>query len=155
MGLTLSEFLPYRLNCLSEAMSQEIRPIYRDRFGLNRPEWRVLVALADLGSATAKDIGIHSAQHKTKISRAVRALEMRRWLTREPDPKDRRSEILSLTATGKRAYCDLVIPMREQERRILDRLSPQDRAALGSALSALEEALDLSADKPSGGQAPI
>ncbi|MDU9002963.1 MarR family winged helix-turn-helix transcriptional regulator [Sedimentitalea todarodis] len=148
MGLTLSEFLPYRLNCLSEAMSQEIKPIYRDHFGLNRPEWRVLVALADLGTATAKDVGAHSAQHKTRISRAVRALEQRRWLTRESDPKDRRSEMLTLTAAGHRAYCDLVGPMRAQEAGILDRLSPEDRAALGTALSALENALGLSVAQP-------
>jgi DNA-binding MarR family transcriptional regulator len=145
MGLTLGEFLPYRLNSLSEAVSQQIKPIYRDRFGLNRPEWRVLVALADLGTATAKEIGAHSAQHKTRISRAVRALEQRRWLTREADPADRRSENLTLTPAGHRAYCDLVGPMRAQETRILERLSPQDRAALGSALSALEQALGLNA----------
>ncbi|MEY8830914.1 MarR family winged helix-turn-helix transcriptional regulator [Sedimentitalea sp. XS_ASV28] len=143
MGLTLSEFLPYRLNCLSEAMSQEIKPIYRDHFGLNRPEWRVLVALADLGTATAKEIGVHSAQHKTRISRAVRALEQRRWLTRDPDPEDRRSEMLSLTAAGHRAYCDLVGPMRDREARILERLSPEERQALGEALGALERALGL------------
>ncbi len=143
MGLTLSEFLPYRLNCLSEAMSQEIKPIYRDHFGLNRPEWRVLVALADLGTATAKEIGVHSAQHKTRISRAVRALEQRRWLTRDPDPDDRRSEMLTLTAAGHRAYCDLVGPMRDREARILERLSPEERKALGDALGALERALGL------------
>lgn len=146
MGLTLGEFLPYRLHNLTEAMSQEIRPIYHDRFGLNRPEWRVLVALADLGTATAKDIGAHSAQHKTKISRAVRALEQRRWLTRTPVPNDRRSEMLQLTASGQRAYCDLVAPMRAQEARILDRLAPEERKALSTAVTALETALGLSTE---------
>lgn len=143
MVLTLETFLPYRLSRLSEAVSNEIRPIYKDRFGINRPEWRALVALADLGRATAKDIGAHSAQHKTKVSRAVWALEQRRWLKREPDPDDRRYEILSLTPAGQKAYQALATPMREGEARILDRLSPEERSALQSSLSALETALGL------------
>ena len=138
MQLTLDSFLPYRLNRLSAQVSDTIRPIYRDRFGLNRSDWRVLVALADLGSATAKQICAHSAQHKTKVSRAVYALEKRRWLRRQTDPEDRRSEILSLTEAGIGAYRQLVGPMREGEAAILDRLSPADRKALERGLSALE-----------------
>jgi len=145
MGLTLETFLPYRLSRLAESVSETIRPIYRERYGLNRPEWRVLVALADLGTASAKDICIHSAQHKTKVSRAVWSLEQRRWLRGETDPQDRRSEILTLTAAGVQAYCTLVGPMRLREAEILGRLSAADLAALSQGLTALERALDLGA----------
>lgn len=86
MTLILDAFLPYRLNRLAEAASDEVRPIYRDRYGMNRPEWRTLIVLAHLGRATATEICIHSNQHKTKVSRAVRALEDRRWLKREAAP---------------------------------------------------------------------
>ncbi len=144
MGLTLENFLPYRMARLTEALSAEIRPVYKDAFGLNRPEWRVLAALADLGPSTATALGAHSAQHKTKVSRAVRALELRRWIRRETVMTDRRSEIISMTDTGQHAYCDLVAPMRERETRILDRIAPEDRAALNRALSALEAATGVS-----------
>lgn len=150
MSLTLEAFLPYRLNRLSERVSESIRPIYKDRFGLNRPEWRVLVALADFGSATAKQLGEHSSQHKTKVSRAVFALEQRRWLKRDIDPGDRRSEILSLTAAGKRAYGDLVAPMHEREAQILERLSPRDRDALDRGIAALEVELGIRPRKKAG-----
>ncbi len=141
MRLTLEDFLPYRLSRLSEAVSNEIRPIYKSAFGLNRPEWRVLVALADIGPATAKDIGLHSAQHKTKVSRAVRALELRRWVRRETDPNDRRSEFLTLTRAGQGAYEKLVEPMRVREQAILSRLAPDDRAAFERGLRAIEKAV--------------
>jgi DNA-binding MarR family transcriptional regulator len=143
MNLTLKTFLPYRLNRLAEAVSAEIRPVYRDRFGLNRPEWRALVALADIGPCTAKEIGAHSTQHKTKVSRAVFALEQRRWLSREADPSDRRSERLSLTPAGRHAYEELLAPMREREAQILARLSARQRDDLDAALAALEAAMDL------------
>jgi len=147
MNFTLKTFLPYRLNRLAEAVSAEIRPVYRDRFGLNRPEWRALVALADIGPCTAKEIGAHSAQHKTKVSRAVWALEQRRWLRRETAPADRRSETLSLTPAGRCAYGELLAPMCEREEQILGRLNVKERAALDIALSALEAAMGLGRDR--------
>lgn len=143
MSLSLDTFLPYRLNRLAEATSDQIRPIYRDLYGLNRPEWRTLIVLHHLRSATATQICQHSNQHKTKVSRAVHALEQRRWLRREITPNDRRSEILSLTEAGRRAFESLVEPSRTREAAFLDRMHPEDRAALDRGLTALERALGL------------
>ena len=75
--------------------------------------------------------------HKTKVSRAVRALEERRWLTRRESEEDRREEILSLTAQGRKVYNDIVPKALAFEKQILDRLGP-DAAHLLSALSRLE-----------------
>jgi DNA-binding MarR family transcriptional regulator len=141
MTLTLETFLPYRLNRLSETVSLDLRPVYKERHGLNRPEWRVLAALAEIGPTTATVLGAHSAQHKTKVSRAVKALEERRWIARDKDPKDHRHEVITLTAAGRRAYDGLMAPMRAAEDRILERLSAADRAALERGLSALERAM--------------
>tara|TARA_R110002073_G_scaffold206122_1_gene365920 strand:- start:517 stop:1014 length:498 start_codon:yes stop_codon:yes gene_type:complete len=148
MGLTLENFLPYRLARLSEALSAEIQPVYKDAFGLNRPEWRVLAALADIGPATATALGHHSAQHKTKVSRAVRALELRRWIRRDEVQSDRRSEIISMTDLGQRSYCELVNPLREREAQLLKRLGPEDREVLDHALRALEEAVGVATHAP-------
>ena len=50
---------------------------------------------------TATEVGVHSTMHKTKVSRAVFALEQRRWLKRTQDDGDRRVEHLELTAPGQ------------------------------------------------------
>jgi DNA-binding MarR family transcriptional regulator len=63
--------------------------------------------------------------HKTKVSRAVRALEERRWLKRRESDEDRREEILTLTALGQKAYRDIVPKAMAFERRILDELGPE------------------------------
>ena len=75
--LALESFLPYRLNRLADAVSREFSRIYRDRYGLTRPEWRLLATLGQYGTMTATAVGAHSAMHKTKVSRAVAALEKR------------------------------------------------------------------------------
>jgi DNA-binding MarR family transcriptional regulator len=87
---------------------------------------------------SAKAIGRHSAMHKTKVSRAVQALEERRWLRRRPSDDDRREEILTLTAQGEKAYRQIIPKALAFERRILDQLGP-DAELLLQTLTRLEE----------------
>ncbi|WP_262297420.1 MarR family winged helix-turn-helix transcriptional regulator [Microvirga sesbaniae] len=123
--LQLERFLPYRLNRLASAVSQDFRSIYGPHHDLTIPEWRVLATLGQFEELSAKEIGRHSSMHKTKVSRAVRTLEERRWLKRRGSEQDRREEILTLTADGQRAYRDIVPKAAAFERRILDDLGTQ------------------------------
>ncbi len=84
--LELEMFLPYRLNRLADAVSREFSKIYRDRYGLTRPQWRTLAGLGQHGTMTATAIGEQSAMHKTKVSRAVAELERRKWLVARDRP---------------------------------------------------------------------
>ena len=135
--LALESFLPYRLNRIAAAVSQDFRSIYGPHHDLTIPEWRVLATLGQSEKISAKEIGRHSSMHKTKVSRAVRALEERRWLTRRESEEDRREEILSLTAQGRKVYNDIVPKALAFEKQILDRLGSEADALL-TALSRLE-----------------
>ena len=139
--LELENFLPYRLNRLADAVSREFQKIYKGRYGLTRPEWRLLATLGQYGTMTATEVGHHSAMHKTKVSRAVSALETRNWLARETDRIDRRIERLSLTKTGERTYREMVPLARAFETDLLSGLNPSDRQALLAGLDALERGL--------------
>jgi DNA-binding MarR family transcriptional regulator len=136
--LALEQFLPYRLNRLADAISRDFARIYKDRYGLTRPEWRLLATLGQYGNMTATAIGRHSAMHKTKVSRAVSALEKRRWIARAADEADRRIEHLKLTKAGDEAYRALVPLMLGFEARMLERASAPDRATVAKALTVLE-----------------
>lgn len=136
--LALEHFLPYRLNRLSSAVSQQFRAVYGPHHDLTVPEWRVLATLAQFGTMTAKAIGKHSSMHKTKVSRAVRALEERRWLVRRESEQDRREESLSLTATGLKAYSEIVPRALAFEARILAALGPNAEPLL-EALALMEQ----------------
>lgn len=128
--LALEEFLPYRLNRLAEDVSRNFSRIYNDRFGLTRPEWRLLATLGQYGTMTATAVGQHSAMHKTKVSRAVAALQQRRWLTRTPDDADRRVEHLRLTNAGLAAYREMVPLAKAFEEKLLAALPNADREAV-------------------------
>jgi DNA-binding MarR family transcriptional regulator len=129
--LQLEQFLPYRLNRIAAAVSQDFRSVYGPHHDLTIPEWRVLATLGLFEAMSAKDIGRHSTMHKTKVSRAVRALEERRWLKRRESEEDRREEILTLTALGEKVYRDIVPKAIAFERRILDELGSEAMPLLG------------------------
>lgn len=139
--LSLEDFLPYRLNRLADAVSLEFSAIYRERFGLTRPEWRLLAALGQYGTMTATEVGRHSSMHKTKVSRAVSALEKRRWLARRTDDADRRVEHLTLTKAGEQVYRDLVPLAKAFERWLWEGIGAARRADFEHVLSRLEDEL--------------
>lgn len=103
----LEEFLPYLLNQAAEATSRSFQSIYAEKFGMTRTQWRVMANLGKFGSMTAKDICTISHIEKTKVSRAIAALEQTGMLRRAIKKQDRRAEELQLTALGANAYQEL------------------------------------------------
>ena len=103
----LERFLPYMLNQAAEAVGRGFQAIYRERYGMTRTQWRVMANLGKFGAMTARDICRISHVEKTKVSRAVAALEQAGLLARAPSERDGRVEILSLTDKGQVVFEDL------------------------------------------------
>ncbi|MHC1550979.1 MarR family winged helix-turn-helix transcriptional regulator [Phyllobacterium sp. K27] len=136
--LILEEFTPYRLNKAAETISRRFSSQYREQYGLTRPEWRTLATLGQFGAQTATAIGVHSSMHKTKVSRAVYALEQRRWLKRRRDEADRRTEHLELTPAGLKAYEHLARLAHGFETDLFAKLGERGARDLKAGLAALE-----------------
>lgn len=136
----LEGFLPYLLNQAAEASGAGFQRIYKGRYGMLRAEWRVLFHLGQFGPMTASEIVARSRTHKTKISRAVAALEDKRFVLRKGRDDDRRSALLVLTPAGRAAFGDLRQVAAEYEARMLARIDPAYRDVLISGLRRLTEA---------------
>jgi DNA-binding MarR family transcriptional regulator len=139
--LALESFLPYRLARAAEIVSRQFADLYRQRHGMTRPEWRTLATIGQFEQATATEIGAHSSMHKTKVSRAIRALEQRNWITREADKHDRRIEHIKLTREGRRHYRDLAQLARDYEARLIESLGLSGAEDLQAGLQAIETSL--------------
>jgi DNA-binding MarR family transcriptional regulator len=151
MEFRLETFLPYRLNQAAERVSRRFAEHYRIRYGMTRPEWRVLAALGAYGRMTATEIGANSSMHKTKVSRAVKALEDKRWLKRHQDTQDRRLERLELTPAGKRTFGEMTVLAKAYEEELARLLGTGTLKRLEAGLSAVEAKLGAGAisDTPS------
>lgn len=135
----LQTFLPYCLNQAAEGANREFQRFYQDRYQMTRPEWRVLAHLGQFGEMTASEISRKSQLDKTKISRAVFALEKRLWLTRRPDAQDRRVDHLVLTKAGQDVFEDLGQVALEQDRNILKTITRKEEVVLRSVLQKLAQ----------------
>ncbi len=130
----LPHFLPYLLNQAAEAASHEFQAYYRERYGMLRTEWRVLFHLGCYGEMSAKRVCELASIHKTKVSRAVAALEKKRFLTRSETEADRRVERLSLTPKGKKVFEDLSAAAARFEASLVKGLPRDEIEHLRSAL---------------------
>jgi DNA-binding MarR family transcriptional regulator len=150
--LELERFLPYRLNVVAESVSRALSRLYAERYGIGVPEWRVMATLGEYERMTAKEIGAHSRMHKTKVSRAVAALEVKRLVEREANEDDMREAFLTLSSRGLRMYRDLAPQALTFERALDAALDNGERAHLDAVLRRLEErAQELADDLVRGG----
>jgi DNA-binding MarR family transcriptional regulator len=145
--LLLADFVPFRLNRLADAVSRDLSEIYRHRFGLDIPEWRVLVTVGQRRDCTAQHIVSSTRMHKTRVSRAVASLEERLLIARTLNCNDAREMRLHLAKAGRRVYAALAPLALERERTLLSCLSNSQRQAFIAGLSRLEASLDLHADE--------
>jgi DNA-binding MarR family transcriptional regulator len=97
----------------------------------------VLANLGKFGAMSARDICVISHIEKTKVSRAVAALEAEGWLTRSPSTEDRRSEILSLTEAGRAVFADLGERANDYDAALRAQLGPELAAQLDDLLRRL------------------
>lgn len=133
----LDAFLPYLLNQAAEATGRGFARIYRAEYGMTRTQWRVLANLGRAGAMTAAAICRVSHVEKTKVSRAVAALETRGFLARGPDPEDRRAESLSLTPAGREVFGRLGALALDYDRALRDRLGAERAEAIVGVLREL------------------
>jgi DNA-binding MarR family transcriptional regulator len=86
---------------------------------------------------TAKEICTRARIHKTKVSRAVAALETRRFVKRKEVLEDRRHALLKITAQGRAAFQDLFEKARSFDDQLTAQFGADEEAILRKCLRKL------------------
>jgi DNA-binding MarR family transcriptional regulator len=142
--LDLFRFVPFRLNRLAAEVSTALSSEYRERHGLDIPEWRVLATLGFRHEPCSAQYIAHCTRtHKSTISRAVTALLERQLIERVENADDRREFALAMTRKGQALYEELIPRLLRKEQQILSCLSAQERRDFAAALGKIERHLDL------------
>ena len=140
-ALVLDRFIPYRLSFTSNLVSGGIARTYAALFGLSIPEWRIVAVLAEkdeLGGATQRDIGQRTRMDKVTVSRAAIALANRGLLARRANSRDRRSQLLTLSATGKALYDQVAPKALSLEAEIFAGFSQEELAQFVAMLGRID-----------------
>ena len=117
LRLDLFRFVPFRLNRLAAEVSAALSGEYRERYGLDIPEWRVLATLGFRNDACSAQYIAHCTRtHKSTISRAVTSLMTRQLVERVENEDDRREFRLRMTRKGKALYEQLIPRLLRKEQ---------------------------------------
>lgn len=108
----LDAFLPYQLAVLAARVSHGFSDLYRQKFGISTPEWRVVAHLSQAGSVSVREIHQKVDMDKSKVSRAASKLETAGYVTKRINGSDRRLVELELTEKG-RAMIDELAPIAQ------------------------------------------
>jgi DNA-binding MarR family transcriptional regulator len=109
--------------------------------GLDLPasEINVLASLAGHRPLTVGALATATATRPTTLTSVLDRLAGRGYVTREVDPADRRSFLISLTPAGQRAAATISAAVSELERTALAGVSPAQRAGFFAVVDAMSE----------------
>jgi DNA-binding MarR family transcriptional regulator len=99
--------------------------------------YRLLATLEEFGPASQAALGRRSGIHLSDMVATINELADRKLVERASDPSDRRRNIISLTAAGKRQLRRLEKQLAECQDELLAPLSPEERQWLTELLSRL------------------
>jgi homoprotocatechuate degradation regulator HpaR len=117
--------LPMQLLRAREALMQEFRPHLR-KHGLSEQQWRVLRALAEVGSMEINALGAMCQIHPASLSRMLPNLESEGRIERRPAAEDQRSTIVSITAAGKLLFQRMAKESEQIYASIERRIGPRE-----------------------------
>jgi DNA-binding MarR family transcriptional regulator len=138
-SVQLDQFVPYRMVHLAANISLALSKIYKQEFDINIPQWRVLAQLAQQQKLYSKDIGDITSMDKSKVSRAVKALENKHYLIRQIDKKDNRAAYLSLSVKGEALYQKIAPKALQWERQLIAVLEASEYKNLMKILDKLDK----------------
>lgn len=126
----LDSFFPYLVRIYYRSVSEAVKTVYEQDYGLTVSEWRAMAVLGNDQPLSAGEIVKKSSIDKVKVSRAINGLTKAGYLERRVDEDDRRKVSLHLTRTGQIVYEDLVEKVKVLEGKLLDGFSTEERKQL-------------------------
>jgi DNA-binding MarR family transcriptional regulator len=136
--LEVEDFVSMRFANISALLHRNVTRKYLARHDIGLPEWRVLTMLVRYGSVTTRELRDASGMDKGQMSRALRELEIRQLLERDPDATHELRQVLRISSAGAALYRRIMPDARQSQFALLAQLTLQERKALDSALRKLK-----------------
>jgi DNA-binding MarR family transcriptional regulator len=108
---------------------------------VDRAGYLALRMLATMGPASTKALAMALNLDASTVTRQITALESGGFVERRPDPSDRRSSTIVLTAEGRRTMAGVERERRQSVEALIGSWADRDKLTLGRALNRLNVSL--------------
>lgn len=123
---------------LGRSLTRAELPIL-EAHGVTMWAYAVLTALRDNEASSQASLADAIGADRTRIIAVLDDLQNRKLINRQPDPVDRRSNLLSLTASGRKTVTAAQKAIQDNEKQILAGVPSSDRDAFLRVLRHLAE----------------
>ena len=130
---------PYWFARISRMLAQHLLLHVSAAFGLNLAQYSILNTLADLDSASTRDIAAEASLDKAQVTRAVADLTRRGLVVQMVDGRDRRLRVVKLTRAGRKLIAGTLPFVAARQQRLEARLRAVERRVLWKALTVLAD----------------
>lgn len=130
--------LPIALIRAREKVMAPIREMLSET-GITEQQWRVLRVLSEAGGLDATDVAERASLHQPSLTRILKALGDREFITRTQDTKDRRRQIVVLTKAGQKVIDDNMSQATQIANAMRASLGSERFDTLLDLLAALDE----------------
>jgi MarR family transcriptional regulator, lower aerobic nicotinate degradation pathway regulator len=141
------EIAPARLRALASWLlgqaALEAQRVGNDRLGAvgaNRPQYALLAALDEVEHASQAELGRRLGIDPGDMVRLAGALAAEGWLARQPDPADRRRNLVAITPAGRRRLATLDAVVAQMQDDLLVPLTAAQRQQLVDLLTRIVDA---------------
>ena len=135
--LELVEFFPYQLSVVANRVSQSIARIFKEKFDLQIPEWRILVTLYSVDEMSFAEVTEKTSMDKTRVSRAQRRMIDLGLITAEMDANDKRKVNLSLTENGRDICREIIPEAKARDAWLQEVITPEEQKQLERIMAKL------------------
>jgi DNA-binding MarR family transcriptional regulator len=140
-SLALEDFLSFRLTRLAGGIQRNLTRYYAENYQLSVPEWRLLGALVRFSPINFGELLKLSSFDKALISRTITTMKEKGLVETKADPTHKKKLIVSVTASGRATFRQILPQARARQVALLDTLSSDERTVLYTALKKLQGAL--------------
>lgn len=131
---TLSQDIAGRLMGLHSTAVVLFHHAIAERLGLGPADHKCFYLLRERGPLSGSELAAITGLTSGAITGVVARLEKASYLTREPDPRDGRKQILRPTARQLRDIHEVLGPIRKEMAELLDGFSAQEQKAVARFL---------------------
>jgi DNA-binding MarR family transcriptional regulator len=135
----LDEYVSYRFSLIVKRIDLALAAVHAKKLAISITNWKIMRVIGFFGPLSASELGARTNLDPDKITRAVDTLVQRSYVIRKHDEADRRRVVLTLSAKGRRVYEKIEDVANEMEVELLSVLTAEERKALLSSLSKLEQ----------------
>lgn len=131
-----------QINMLANKLMLKSSAAYTQNFGIGMMEWRVISVLASNPNSSLQVVSDILGLDKAAVSRTVKKLEEKQYITIGGDTADKRVYVINLTETGLQLYevaADFAIA---REQLLLEELDETEKDQLFHLLKKLRNKVD-------------